>query len=128
MSEPQVIPTSPYPEGKFSINLDGSVYDSRIYWLQYDDQINEVVGDDNEGKWFMDLVGRNNEVNVKGMALVCGCDILEPYAYSELGSILVLDTQGLGADPNFEGMGSRFEVRYLPKAINEQILTEIGYL
>lgn len=128
MSDPQVIPTSPYPEEKFSINLDGSVYDARIYWLQYDDQINEVVGDGNEGKWFMDLVGRNNEVNVKGMALVCGCDILEPYAYSELGSILVLDTQGLGADPNFEGMGTRFEVRYLPKAINEQILTEIGYL
>ncbi len=125
---PQVIPTFPYPEDVFSINLDGAIYNCRIYWTAYDDQIRAIVEDGNDGKWYMDIAGSNNTVNVKGIALVCGCDLLEPYAYSELGSLLMLDTSGNSEDPNFAGMGTRFELRYLPKAINEQILTEIGYL
>ncbi|AUR89458.1 hypothetical protein NVP1123O_29 [Vibrio phage 1.123.O._10N.286.48.F3] len=124
--KPLVIPVEAYPEQPFSMNLDGNVYTIRVYWTAYDEQIKAIVDDGNDGKWFMDIAG--GAVNVKGIALVGGCDLLEPYAYSELGSLLVLDTSGNAEDPNFAGMGARFELRYLPKSINVRILKEIGYL
>ena len=126
---PQIIPTSPYPEDMYSALTWMALSTTAVFIGRHTmTKLKRLSMTVTTAKWYMDIVGSNNIVNVKGIALLGGCDLLEPYAYSELGSLLMLDTSGAAEDPNFAGMGTRFELRYLPKAINEQILTEIGYL
>lgn len=127
MTTPLIIPTSNYPDQTFSINLDGNVYSMRVYFNAYDDQIKQVVDDGNDGKWYLDIVGNNTEVIIYGIALVGGCDLLEPYAYDQLGAIFVLDRSGNAEDPTLDGMGDRFEVLYVPVELKAEFLKEVGY-
>jgi len=65
--------------------------------------------------WYMDLKGVTNEVDLKGMKLVGGVDLLEPYAVIELGKMYIVDMSSRYEDPNYDNMGDRFQLLYVTK-------------
>lgn len=65
-------------------------------------------------KWYMDLKGLNNTVEINGIALICGKELVGRFGYYELGELWVIDNSGAGEDPNYADMGGRFTVEYTP--------------
>lgn len=91
------------PNYSFTRVLDGNNYQINVRWNVY------------TSKWYMDLIGLNNDVDIRGcIALVGGKDLLAKYGYNELGQLWVVDNSGAGEDPNFDDIGSRFTVEYTP--------------
>jgi len=82
--------------------LDGNTYLLTVRWNTYN------------LKWYMDITGLTNTVDINGIALLPGFDLFEKYGYSELGSLNVVDNSGANEDPNFDDMGGRFTVEYTP--------------
>jgi hypothetical protein len=82
--------------------LDGNAYYLRFHWNTY------------TAKWYMDLQGLNNDVDIKGMALLTGKNLLNAYGEYELGELWVVDNQGANEDPNFDDIGSRWTLEYTP--------------
>ena len=91
---------NPYYKGTKS--LDGNQYSLIFNWNTYTE------------KWYMQIKGLNNDVDVKGIAMLTGKDLLFPYGEYELGTLFVIDNQGANEDPNFDDMGSRWTVEYTP--------------
>ena len=116
----QVIPLTNYPEQTFRITLDGVALNCRVYWCAYDATCQELMGDDIAGQWRMDFTdGESIEVN--GMALVAGCDLLEPFAFDRLGGMW------LEADCAREDLGELFRLLYIPAADVAAYNRAIGY-
>ncbi|MCP4712578.1 MAG: hypothetical protein GY869_28470 [Planctomycetes bacterium] len=83
--------------------LDGNAYALRVHWNTYTE------------KWYMSIEGLNNDVDIKGIALMAGKDLLAPYGYSdELGELWIIDNQEGNADPNYDDIGARFTLEYTP--------------
>lgn len=127
-----------YPDQTLRIELDGIAYDIRVYYSAYDDVIKEIIADGRDGKWYMEIVdgqstGEINQdlalglVNTKSIALVNGADLFEPYGHQELGSLFVIDGEGLNEIPDFDNMGDRYKILYVEKAQQEDFLISIGY-
>jgi hypothetical protein len=85
-------------------SLDGSTYKLSIHW-----------NTDNE-KWYLSLEGLNNTVDIKGIALLCGKDLLAPFGYYELGELWVIDNSGANEDPDYLEFGTRWTLEYTPVA------------
>jgi len=83
--------------------LDGNNYSIRVRWNVHTE------------KWYMDLKGLNNSVDIRGMALLGGKDLLAPYGYLSLGELWLIDNSGANEDPNFADIGGRFTLEYTPK-------------
>lgn len=93
----------PVPCYEGTKTLDGQIYKLKIWWSPL------------ESLWIMDLYGVTNSVRILGAALLPGKDILGIYGYSDiLGELWVVDTSGADEDPNFEDMGTRWELQYTP--------------
>ena len=84
-------------------SLDGSRYRFDFRFLDYTE------------KWYFDIKGLNNDVEIDGIALLPGKDLLAPFGYSaQLGELWVVDhTQG-NDNPNFDDMGTRWTLEYTP--------------
>lgn len=83
--------------------LDGESYTLTIKWNTYN------------SKWYLDLVGVSNGVEIRGIALLCGKDLLKPYGYRNLlGELWLVDNSGRDEDPTFDGMGTRWTLEYTP--------------
>lgn len=67
-------------------------------------------------KWYMDLVGVSNTVDIKNIALLPGIDLLLKFGYSELGELWMVDNSGANEPPDFDNVGGRFTLEYTPKA------------
>lgn len=105
--------------------LDGAVYNLRVYWVQGDASMRQITGPE-DGRWYMDIAG--DAFTINGISLVGGADLFEPYGRSELGSLFVADTSGKSADPAFNGLGERWVLRYYDTTENEQFLRGIDYI
>lgn len=94
------IRANPYYTGTKS--LDGNNYRLTVRWNRY------------TSKWYLDLKGISNSVEINNIALLGGKDLLAKYGYYELGQLWVLDNTGAYEDPDFDnvGTGSRFELEY----------------
>jgi hypothetical protein len=85
--------------------LDGDPYILRIKWNTYSE------------KWHLHLKGVSNGVEIYGIALLCGKDLLAPYGYRHLlGELWLIDNSGRDEDPGFYEMGTRWTLEYTPKA------------
>jgi hypothetical protein len=63
----------------------------------------------------MNIKGLNNSVDIKGLALLTGKDLLAPFGYSgQLGELWVVDNTEGNEDPNFDDMGTRWTLEYTP--------------
>lgn len=65
-------------------------------------------------KWYMDIVGISNNVDIRGKACMCGKDLLKQHGYSELGQIWIIDNLGQDTDPDFDSFGARHTIEYYP--------------
>jgi hypothetical protein len=81
--------------------LDGNTYRLRIHWNTHTQ------------KWYMDLIGISNSVDIKGIALLPGKDLLRRYGYLELGQLWMIDNSNAGDNPNYDDIGGRFELQYI---------------
>ena len=82
--------------------LDGNSYKLRVHW------------NTNTEKWYMNIIGISNDVEINGMALLCGKDLLTPYGYTELGQLWMVDNKNADEDPNYDDIGTRFTCEYTP--------------
>jgi hypothetical protein len=114
----QIIPLTNYPEQTFRITLDGVALDCRVYWCNYDSTCQEIIGPI-AGQWRMDISGENIEVS--GMALVAGCDLLEPFGFDKLGGLW------LENDCTLEELGELYRLIYIPSAEVADYNRAIGY-
>jgi hypothetical protein len=89
---------SPYYIG--TVTLDGYVYQLKFAWNL------ETV------KWYLNIEGQNNDVDIKGIALLPGKDLLAQYGYHQLGQLWVIDNSGANEDPNYDDFGSRWTLEY----------------
>lgn len=80
--------------------LDGNTYRLTFRWNTTSE------------KWYMDIVGISNSVDIRGIAVVCGRDLLRQHGYSDLGQIWVIDGQKMDEDPTFESLGARHTIQY----------------
>ncbi len=81
-------------------SLDGNAYLLGFHWNLTTE------------KWYLNIKGQSNDVEINGLALVTGKDLLSSHGYSELGQLWVIDNSGSGEDPNFEEFGSRWTLEY----------------
>jgi hypothetical protein len=95
-----VRPSNAYYRGTKS--LDGNKYIMTFRWNTTTE------------KWYMDMRGLNNSVDIKGDALLCGKEILGKHGYYQLGQLWVVDNSGADEDPNFSEFGSRWTLEYTP--------------
>lgn len=98
-----IIPTTPDPIQNFTIDLDGETVDLTISWNITAQQ------------WFMTLSGLTFSTVVRRIALVTGINLFEIYAIRELGQLWCIDLEDLGAEPNFDDFGDRFQLMYVEK-------------
>lgn len=82
--------------------LDGNSYKLKVRWNTYTE------------KWYLDIKGLTNDVEINGIALLGGKDLLAPYGYRELGQLWIVDNQHADADPNYDDIGGRFTLEYTP--------------
>jgi hypothetical protein len=84
-------------------SLDGVKYAIQIHWNTYTE------------KWYMNIKGLSNDVDIKGIALLPGRDLFAPYGYSaQLGELWVTDNTSGDENPNFDDMGTRWTLEYTP--------------
>lgn len=80
--------------------LDGNAYLMRFYW------------NINTSKWYMNIKGLSNSVEINGIALIAGKDLLSNFGYYELGQLRVIDNSGSNEDPDYTEFGSRWTLEY----------------
>jgi len=93
-----------YYEGTKS--LEGDLYKLRIYWNVYNQT------------WIMDFSGvTDTSIIINGLALLPGNNLFRIFGYNKkLGELWVIDNSGGSENPNFEDMGTRWELNYIPIA------------
>ena len=101
---PQIIPTTPTPDYEFLIDLEDQTLQMRIRW-------NSI-----EGAWYLDITGVSFTLELQPLKLVGGVDLLKPHAVLELGGLQILDTEEKFEDPDFDLMGDRYKLMYIPIA------------
>lgn len=87
-------------------SIEGFVYRFKFVWNTF------------ASKWYMDILGLNNVVDIKGIALLPGRDLITLHGYSELGGQLWLydNRAGPAENPTFADMGTRWTLEYIPEA------------
>lgn len=123
----QVLPVTNYPEQTLRLTLDGIALTMRVYWSEFDSVTKEVIGDDIDGQWYMDFATADGSISMAGMAIVGGCDMLEPYAFDGLGSLWAIDVEGKPRDMTLASLGTTHQLIYVPVAEVEQFSADIGW-
>jgi hypothetical protein len=95
-----LIPDNPHYE--FTCPLDGNSYKFEIRW-------NET-----SSAWYMSITGITIDVQIRGIKLISGVDLLKPFPIPELGMMYIIDSQEQNQDPDYDGLGSRFLLLYEP--------------
>jgi hypothetical protein len=86
--------------------LDGNTYRFRFHWNTH------------TKKWYMWILGLNNAVDIKPIALLPGKNLIAQGGWGNiLGEIWLVDKSGAKENPTFEEMGTRWVLEYttLPK-------------
>lgn len=123
----QIIPLSNYPDQTFRITLEGVTLTARAWWSAFDDAAKELVGDGIEGQWYLDLISTDQTIVLYGMALVTGCDMLEPYAFGGLGGLWIIDTEGKSRDLTLDALGVTHQLIYVPRDDRAEFNRDIGW-
>lgn len=122
-----IVPVTNYPDQTFRIALDGVTFAARVWWSQFDDAAKALVGDDIEGQWYLDLLSNDGTIALYGMALVTGCDMLEPYAFDGLGGLWLVDVEGKLRDPGLDDLGVQHQLIYVPRDERSEFNAAIGW-
>jgi len=105
-----VIPLQEASEYTMRIDLDNIPCVIRIYWNEFSDSLKSQMA--TNGFWAMDL--SNELFTINGIKLVTGTELMWPYSYATFGGFFLYDTEFKGSDPEFNGMGTRWQLNYIP--------------
>jgi hypothetical protein len=98
-----LLPIKNEPHSIQKIKLDGLEF-------QFDCRWNET-----DQSWYLNIEGIGNPVKLNGIKLVNGLDLLYPHVVMEMGGLTLIDLEGAGSDPDYDGFGSRFRLVYESK-------------
>lgn len=106
-----VIQLQPVAEYTFRIDLEDLTNTIRIYWTEFsDDQRDMETG----GFWSMDI--SNELFTIAAIKLVTGVELMWPYSQIKFGGFYLYDMDGENKDPEFIGVGDRWQLDYIPVA------------
>ena len=104
------IPLRVNPNYNFSVDLEEHSYKFTIRW-------------NGTGEfWVLNIEGITNNVVVNGIPMVTGPNLLKPFAIKELGAIYMVDLQSQFSDPNYDDIGTRFVMLYVPTTSPDSII------
>jgi len=76
--------------------------------------------------WHMDLIGLTTVLNILGIGLIPGVDILAPFAIIELGSMYIYDTENKEESPTRDSLGKRHLLLHISRGDTfEDLLAEL---
>jgi len=104
------IPLYVDPRYNFKIDIEGNSYLFTKHWNV------------KAAAWYLDIEGISNTVDYKGIKLVTGVNLLKPYAIRELGALYMVDGEGEGLDPDYDNIGSRYFMYYVPTTNPDNIV------
>lgn len=90
------------------IDLDLIPCTVRVYWNEFSDA--EKSNFETAGCWYMDIL--NNLFTIDGIKIVGGCELMWPYSQVDFGGFVLTDMSNQDLDPEFIGMGSRWQLDY----------------
>jgi len=93
------------------VDLDQLPCELRVYWSEYSDA--QKPNFDVDGYWSMDIV--SDQFDIKGIKIVSNCELLWPYALQNFGGFYLTDLSEKNNDPDYNGIGDRWELNYIPK-------------
>ncbi len=98
------------PRYSFKIDLESDSYEFHIHW--------NVAA----AAWYLDIEGISNTVDYKGIRLSTGVNLLKPYAIREMGALYIVDGEGENSDPDYDNIGSRWFMYYVPTTNPDNIV------
>ena len=105
-----VIPLQESAEYLMRIDLEGIPNRLRVYWNEFSDAIKPSY--DTAGFWAMDL--SNELFTINGIKLVGGTELMLPYSQVNFGGFYLYDMANENLDPEFVGIGTRWQLNYIP--------------
>jgi hypothetical protein len=97
-----IIPLLQLSRYTFQIELESETYQFAIHWNLIDEH------------WYLDILGISVTEDIKGIRLVTGPNLIKPYAILTMGGLYIIDITGAASDPDFENMGIRYKMYYVP--------------
>ena len=97
------LPLEEHPNFKYRAVLEG--YEFRFHYKYAPVQ----------DMWFIDYACDELDIDVAGMAVVTGNNLLKGRGLYQMGVLALLDLQG-SEDPEFTGFGDRWKMVYITKA------------
>jgi hypothetical protein len=64
----------------------------------------------------MGIKGVGNDVDINGIAMLPGKDLLGKHGYYQLGQLWLIDNLGLDENPDYDNVGGRWTLEYIPLA------------
>ena len=104
-----IIPIEEIAEQTIRIDLDGITNTVRVYWTEFSDVMTDM---DTAGFWSMDII--NNLFTIKAIKLVGGVELMWPYSQINFGGFFLYDMTNENLDPEFAGIGTRWQLDYIP--------------
>lgn len=98
-----ILPLHPHPSFRYRAPLEG--YEFSFHWWYA--PVQEI--------WFVDYSCEELSIDVAGMAVVTGNNLLSGRGLYQVGALVLLDLQG-SADPDFDNFGDRWKMVYLTRA------------
>ena len=123
-----LIPIEQYPDQTMRMDLDGKQTTIRLYWSDFDASLSALAADDGwvpDGCWNMDI--SNDELEVAGIVITGGCDILEPHAQASLGGLFLVPTKPEPEELTFESFGIDHLLLYVPIVNYDEFVKGVGY-
>lgn len=97
------VPLQPLPRFSMRIDLDGVTVALRFRWSEL------------SSFWGIDVKVPELGVELLGLALVTGADVLAGHAVPELGALVLIDLQG-DDDPGYDEFGDRWRLVYVTRS------------
>ena len=105
----RIMPLQELIDYTFRLDLDSIPTTIRIYWNEYSDA--DKANYDTQGVWFMGI--ENRILKIDDIKLVTGTELMWSYSHIDFGGFLLFDSMSENLDPEFIGMGNRWQLYYL---------------
>lgn len=99
----KTIPLFSEPDYEFQTDIEDQTVKLRVRWNQV------------EEAWYMDITGETFTLELLGLKLVGGVNLLKPHAVIELGGLFMLDSEEKNEDPDYDLLGDRYRLVYVEK-------------
>jgi len=97
----QIIPLVPSPFQQINVTLEDINMNFDIRW------------NGTAACWKLDIFAADESFTFRGLRLSPGVDLLEGLALPELGGLYISDTQRFHAEPDYDGLGDRYQLFYM---------------